>query len=323
MTASRGDLDLGELLGPDVTHYRDALAGKTPARPDDYGVRDPGAALVIDDERTRHTVYVRTVERFGEGLPDLASSCTDLALDPEICWDVCGYYLLLGVSWTAGRRELLAAYTARGGPDSKRLTYVLKQLLRDGGALRRRYNRAPLGELFKEDRDVELYLLRLAIRVGQARGASQEDMLREWGLGYQPRVRADEALEGSRDKGIKIGTDAMADTRDPITDYEWWLEDWGWYGLNLWHVPVRAGEILAEWQRLLAAEFSGRGMRVRFAVGLGSMTDESSGHTLHIGPNGSAIFFIHTEQPKPDMAIEAADGYRTALTSPRKENAHA
>jgi hypothetical protein len=320
VTTSRGDLDLGDLLRSDVTHYRDVLEGKEPSRPPHIGEERRGIQAATPG---RSLVIVPDVERFGEGLPDLASSCTELEISPLICWDVCGYYAALGVPWTASRRELVDAYTRCGGPDSEHLTYVLKQLLREGGQLRRRYDRAPLGELFKEDKDVELYLLRLAIKLGRARGASQEDMLREWGLAYQQRARADEGLEGPRQKGINFDSD-RPEASDPITNAEWWLEDWGWYGLNLWVVPVRAGEILAEWQRLLAAEFSARGMRVRFAVGLGSASGEHSGHTLHIGPNGSAIFFISTtEQPKPDMAIEAAHGYRTALTSPRKGNTHA
>jgi len=316
MAASRGDLDLGELLGPDVTHYRDVLEGKAPARPAHIGEERRGIPAAAPGQQL--VVAGPSIERFGEELPALASSCTDLALDPEVCWDVCGYYLLLGVSWTATRRELLEAYTAAGGPDSERLTYVLKQLLREGGALRRRYDRAPLGDLFREDRDVETYLLRLAIKVAGKRGVSQEEVLQGWGLAYQKRVRADEGLEGPQERGIRFDTDAQADASDPAIASAWWVEDWGWYGLNLWQVPARAGEILAEWQRLLVAEFSSRGMLVRFAVGLGPVTESVSSQTLHIGPNGSAIFFISTtEQPKPAMAIEAANGYRTALTSPQ------
>ena len=316
MAASRGDLDLGELLGPDVTHYRDVLEGHAPSRPPHIGEERRGIPAGTPDQQL--VVAGTNIERFGEELPDRASSCTELVLDPEICWDVCGYYAALGVFWTATRRELLNAYTARGGPDSERLTYILKQLLREGGALRRRYDRAPLGDLFREDRDVETYLLRLAIRVADHQGLTQEEVLQRWGLEYQKRVRADEGLEGPQDKGIKFDKDAQLDASDPAIGAAWWIEDWGWYGLNLWQVPARAGEILAEWQRLLAAEFSSRGMRIRFAVGLGPVSGGSSCQTLHIGSNGSAIFFIHTEHPKPNMASEAADGFRAALTSPQK-----
>jgi hypothetical protein len=311
----RGDLDLGELLGDQVTHYREVLGGRDP-----MPVTPPvpaGQRQARGPEASAPTVYVPSVERFGEDLPDLASSCTELVVSPEICWDVCGYYAALRVPWTATRRELLEAYTALGGPDDEHLTYVLKQLLRDGGGLRRRYDRQPLGNLFREDKDVETYLLRLAIRVGRSKGVTQEEVLQGWGLAYQRRVRADEGQEGPGGKGISFDSGARHNASDPVTDSEWWLEDWGWYGLNLWQVPARAGEILAEWQRLLAAEFSARGMRIRFAVGLGPVTAEESGQTFHIGPNGSAIFFSHTEQPTPAMAIEAANGYSTALTSPQ------
>jgi hypothetical protein len=343
VASSRDDLDLGELLGPDVTHYRDVLEGRDPLPvcdplPDQRAGVPTGPAgrrLYVDRDPARPWEWqasesaaplqswgVPNIERFGEGLPDQASSCTELVPDPVICWDVCGYYAALGVPWRATRRELLEAYTAAGGPDSERLTYILKQLLRDGGALRRRYNRAPLGELFREDKDVELYLLRLAIRVGQARGTSQEDVLRGWGLDFRERVRADEGLEG-QEKGIRFDADAQPEDIDKATASAWWLEDWGWYGLSLWNVPVRAGEILAEWQRLLAAEFSSRGVRISFAVGLGLVSVENPDQSLHIGPNGSAIFFIHTEQPKPTMASEAADGYQESLTSPQKGTEHA
>ncbi|MFF7198214.1 hypothetical protein ACFZAM_31460 [Streptomyces sp. NPDC008079] len=68
------------------------------------------------------------------GRPDAAIISTSTALVPRvgvpvvIC-DVNNYYAALGVPPTASRRELMRAYTARGGQASPYLTYVFKLLL--------------------------------------------------------------------------------------------------------------------------------------------------------------------------------------------------
>jgi hypothetical protein len=309
VTVQRGDLDLGKLLGPDVSHYRDALAGRDPGR------RVQGVPVGPSSPEVR--VSGPYIERFGEELPELASSCTELDISPQFCWDVCGYYAALSVPWTATRSQLMEAYHHLGGPDDERLTYILKQLIRDHGEVRWNYDRQPLGAMFKWDRDVETYLLRLAERVADRNGVSQEEILQEWGLEYRQRHTPNEGVEGPQQNGLDYTPDEDQHT---VLDSDW-LGEWGWYGLNLLLVPARAGEILAEWQRLLAAEFSARGLRVKFAVGLGQMTEWSSGPDLHIGPNGSVIVFISAEQPNPSMAIKAADGYQSLPASQKEKHA--
>ena len=300
-------LDLGETLGEQAPHYRAALAGQdltvpvtrqsiAPPAPGDWVTPEPGQLWDAGPLQ---------IERFSAELPDVASSCTDLAVCPEICWDVCGYYRDLGVHWRATRWELLIAYNRRAGQRSPRLTYVLKQLLREGGAVRRRYDAMALGQLFLEDRDTELMLIRAADRAARKRDASAEDVLAEWGLNSyrkdqppgEPEAPAETALQaGDNDTVMATGND-------------WWLGDWGWYGVNIWQIPARAGETLAEWQRLLAAAFADAGMTVRFAVGLDPSLPACLTRTWPNGPNGSAIFFTGTEHPIPAMAAEAVREY--------------
>ena len=57
------------------------------------------------------------------------STCTDLALRPEVCWDTNRYYRTLGVHWKATKKELMKAYQALGTMPSAYATYAFKQLL--------------------------------------------------------------------------------------------------------------------------------------------------------------------------------------------------
>lgn len=287
MAATRGDLDLGSVLGTDAAHYRDMLAGQAAQLAVEPCPGEPGAS------------------RYSPDLPDLASSCTDLALLPEICWDVCGYYRDLGVHWQASRRELRQAYHARGGPDSPRLTYVLKQLTRDGGAVRRRYDLCGLGQGFLEDEDTWQDLKRQAMRIARSHNAAggreitEEEILAAMDI----RVRRKDQ------EAVMEALEAPAEQATYVTGNDPWLERWGWYGTNLWQVPAHAGKYLGEWQRLLAGELAARGIRTCFAVGLDPDLPAGRTRIWWNGPNGSAIFLTGTEQPTPESASMATDGY--------------
>ena len=105
--------------------------------------------------------------RAGAG-PAVFSTATALVPDPQVCFDVNGYYRELGVHWRAGKAELRRAYLARDGQCSERLTYVLAMLL--DPAIRRRYDRTPLGALFL-DQYVQAALTRRLLR--QANGDAE------------------------------------------------------------------------------------------------------------------------------------------------------
>lgn len=68
---------------------------------------------------------------------------------PSIAWDPNGYYRELGVSHRAGRRELREAYQRLGGQHSRRLTYILHQLL--DPEVRAAYDATPFGSVFLDD----------------------------------------------------------------------------------------------------------------------------------------------------------------------------
>jgi hypothetical protein len=68
---------------------------------------------------------------------------------PTIVWDVNGYYAELGVTHQATRAELKAAYQARSGWGSARLTYILRQLL--DPEIRAAYDSSRPGSVFFDE----------------------------------------------------------------------------------------------------------------------------------------------------------------------------
>src|SRR5258708_36308984 len=89
--------------------------------------------------------YGTRLARIGDG-PDWCSSSAGLAISPEICWDVCGYYALLGVTWTATKRELKEGALSHGGADDYQGNYAQRPLLDDDTPYF--YYRVPLGGVF-------------------------------------------------------------------------------------------------------------------------------------------------------------------------------
>jgi hypothetical protein len=77
------------------------------------------------------------------------ATAQELELWPTIVWDVNGYYRDLGVTHRASRAELKAAYQARRGWASARLTYVLRQLL--DPEIRAAYDSSRPGSVFFDE----------------------------------------------------------------------------------------------------------------------------------------------------------------------------
>jgi hypothetical protein len=126
--------------------------------------------------------------------PDTCSSSQELALSPEWCWDVCSYYRRLGLHWKATKRQIreaLVRMKATVGRGNGWLVYAAKQLLDD--AIRREYDRVPLGVLFLKDKDTEEMLKRAAQAAASAMAArgrpdvTPEDVLGDWGFTTGPR----------------------------------------------------------------------------------------------------------------------------------------
>ena len=289
MSGSRGGfgtpLDLEDVLGPQhLGHYRQALAGRDPVRP--YApVRQASKRDGNDPELTL----------WGSG-PDQASTCTQLALSPEICWDVCGYYAALGVHWRASRRELMQAYHELSGQENEQLTYVLGQLL--DREIRRRYDLAQPWDLFLDDRDVWAAFQDLATRIARRRSAQEGTEV------TKSQVLSDLGLETARYGEERPGGPERRDTPATVQKSLDWLEDWSWYTLGMNEPPEDASK-LGEWQRLLVAAFAATGRIVRFAVGF---HPGSSWQILRVS-DGGCIFLIGTEQPSPVLASKAVKGY--------------
>lgn len=111
--------------------------------------------------------------------PLLASTCQELI--PTYPVDVNGYYRELGIPSGAKptRKQLREAYQALDGQNSARLTAIFKLLLDDD--VRTDYNRRKVGDVLFDDLFSE-EINRSALATARQRGASQDEVLDEWGL---------------------------------------------------------------------------------------------------------------------------------------------
>lgn len=244
-----------------------------------------------------------------EGVPDrAASSCTDLAVLPEVCWDVCGYYRALGLHWRATRAQIVrAAVDLDPGRHDRRVAYATSQLL--DPVIRRAYDMMPQGGLFLGDRDVREQIERMAAMEASRRTAeagqpvAQGQVLGEWGFDKGvPEEEARERLAGQFRAGDS--PDALGSTLSS------WERGWGWYRLadpydDPYQDPPGDPAALEEWQALVAAALSARGIRMSFSVGTwpgpGPRQEWRDG-------NKPCIFFIGGP-PTQQKADEAARGY--------------
>jgi hypothetical protein len=241
--------------------------------------------------------------REGRG-PDMCSSSRAVALLPEICWDVCGYYRRLGAHWRSTRKQLREAYMASGaaaGSGRAPLAYALAQLL--NRAVRREYDLMPLGALFLRDAYTQELLKREAIRVAAGMYAqdgtevSAEDILEE--MGYS----------ASDQQAPAAGEQPEAPRPLPRPGRPWDAR-WSWYRLSAydnvsWRVPD-----LERWQLLLIRAFAEEELTVSFAVGL--HTGDGIDVRAAASP-GSLIIFLGRGEPTQQLARDAVDRARLAL----------
>jgi hypothetical protein len=236
------------------------------------------------------------------------STSVTLVVVPEVIWDANSYYRQLGFSFpytNITRKQMRLNFFDRDGLDSRRLTYVLKQLLdRD---TRRQYDRTPIGELFL-DSWVQDFLKDKAIREAQRRHAESgepvevDDVLAEWGLKAQSP--GDVESEGEAEYGEDADHPSPKDTSDspessdPSPKVIPW--DWAYYS---WRTQRDDTERLARWQQLLVSAFAARKVHYRFAVGfLGKQP-----HRYVLGDvDGHEVFFLgEDEEPTEELAAVA------------------
>lgn len=278
----------------DVSGYIDALGD---SRALGGRIKPPPPELVAQQQE-RQRQWDNTPHKVGYG-PAYASSCTTLAVSPEIIWDVNGYYRMLGFSAPykgITKADLRLAYHAQGGEDSVMLTRVF-QLLIDSEK-RHAYNCAPFGEQFLDEVQQQLLkdeAYREAARRSRDEGhtVSKDQVLDDWGLVFIP-----DEDPGAEDVGA-IGHDLV----DPFEDdFQLWA--WGYYQ---WGSHCTATARLAQWQGFLAAELSRQGVHMRFAVGFsGRRRTDSEWVTAVIGPH--LAFFIRED-------VEPTDGHAAAAVA--------
>jgi hypothetical protein len=259
------------------------------------------------------------ITREGSGEP-AASSCQELALLPEVCWDVCGYYRRLGVHWRASNKDIRLAYLAKDPANQDEpLFYAMSQLL--DPVIRRAYDLMPLGGLFLGDRDVREQIDRAAAFEASRRNAEawwagedyeaqerQQEVRREWGFEQVSQAEAEERLaDGQFRHGSS--SDALGSTLDT------WERYWAWYAMtdpyDEYSQPDAA--VLPAWQAMVAKALSRLGIRDRFSVGIWP------GHGVKMwhDSNKCCIFFLGRGEITQHMADVAAEGYaaRVSFTS--------
>jgi hypothetical protein len=287
-----GDVDLEEALGPHLQHYVGIMVSGA------AGTRT--ALLALGRSETPHGVLLRQ----GFGRPTRASSCGSLAPSPGWSWDVCGYYVILGVRWTATKGEIRRAYLAacmrNGGQQDERLTYVMAQLSDE--RVRRAYDMVPLGGLFPWDRDVEAQIKRAAAAEASRRMAEEgaevttDDVLEEMGFREPPPPPDDGDGEPAEEPSRQA---LQAASRGA------WANRWGHYVLSGPQGAPRADEALLEaWQGLVAAVLRERGIVMEFAVAQGH-----KGAPLVLRDSKEPCIFVTTTEDgiSPELAKTAVD----------------
>jgi hypothetical protein len=279
-----GDINLDEALGPHLRHYT--------------GIMILAAAdkfVILSSEPDAGTAD-GTVIRVGYGRPTRASACGDVAVQPSFVWDVCAYYLRLGVHWRATKKDLRLAFLAADPQQrNEQLLYCLTQLLDD--TVRAAYDRQPLGGMFLWDRDVMAAIKRTAAqeagrRMSEGGEATAGDVMGEMGFRELPR---EEAYEEARQEMRPQAPQA------PVSR---WAAQWGHYVVaGRYGVPEADQELLEAWQGLVAAALRERGITRPFAVAQGG---EDAPVVLR-NINEPCIFVITDKGASPQKAREAVE----------------
>lgn len=282
-----GDIDLDRALGPHLVHYVGVMvSGAADIRP---GALRPEHAVSLDG----------TLVRFSHGQPAQASSCGTVAVQPSFSWDVCAYYLLLGVRWRATRGEIRRAYVARcaragGQVQEELLTYVTAQL--SDPAVRRAYDMTPLGGVFLRDREVAAAIRRKASaeagrRMSEGEDITADEVMSEMGFQAAPPGHEQEEAGEPAERPAQPRTSR-------------WALQWGYYAVAGPQGVQQPDEaVLEAWQGMVAAALRERGVTAGFAVAQGP--GESPMVLRDI--NEGCIVFVTGEGASPQKAQEAVE----------------
>jgi hypothetical protein len=181
---------------------------------------------------------------------------------PTIVWDVNGYYAELGVAPGATRAQLKAAYQARQGWASARLTYILRQLL--DPEIRAAYDSSRPGSVFFDE-----YIARWFHDQSLRDSIAEEGRL----LTLDERIeRGQEELDLSKYMNKPYDLDKALPDEVPLS----WR--WGYYlyGAYAHNIPL-----LNQWQSLLLTAKSLKPPKL--CVGLLSTSDTRPVRLVLIG----------------------------------------
>jgi hypothetical protein len=271
-----GDVNLEEALGPHLQHYvMIIVSGAAGTIRHDFPLPDEDAPA-------------GSVIRLGWGNPPRASACGEVAVHPSFVWDVCGYYLRLGVHWTATKKELRLAFLLLDPQQQdEHLLYCLTQLLDD--VTRRAYDRMELGGIFTWDREVAAALRRRAAREAGRRTKEGQE------------VTADEVMD---EMGFPCQQPQQALPEAPVPSRSRWTAQWGYYLIVGPQGAPRADPVLLEaWQGMIAAALRERGISMAFAVGQG----QGDSPVVLRDINEPCIFVFNQKGASPQQAREAIE----------------
>jgi hypothetical protein len=222
--------------------------------------------------------------------PATFSTSLEIERSPTIIWDQARYYADLGVDPRADKRTIMRAYMARcaePGTDTRRLTYIVKQLLKP--EVRERYDNCPPWSLWF-DKYVMASVLAKINRDLAERAAMDPS---EW----EEAEKID--LSGYLDKPFQVTLDD--DSLDGHDD----APHWGW-GYYLQQSKCRDTTRLARWQEHLVRALGERKERRTLAVGFLGSHMECPWEVQVVG-NQVVVFLNESEQPSAALAREAAD----------------
>jgi hypothetical protein len=235
--------------------------------------------------------------------PSTFSTSVEIQRFPPVIWDTNRYYRDLGVEVRATRKELAQAYVEKDGQNSRRLTYVFKQLLDEDK--RRKYDAVPLGSIFYDLYVAEMHAALDAIYASEV-GASEEDQeagatsveeklkeyegqyVEDFGVQDQDEEELDSALSDLDNDG---NLSHPSDTVWPYTHYEWGR-------------VTGDEQRMQEWQRQLCLVLGSRKEVYEIAVGEHGLEDDP----VFVSAVGYRIvvFLRRDQQPSELLARQAA-----------------
>jgi hypothetical protein len=253
------------------------------------------------DQRIAHEVFGNMVASPAEATPSpqkefarsgsrptASSTCTDVAIFPEVIWDVNRYYRLLDLSFPfrpLTKKDLRLAYSAVDGQGSGQVTFAFKQLLNPD--IRQRYDKSSLGVLFPDVYVADEIKRRAAQVAGDRNKTGGEtdldEVLHEMGYEKDPSLSEGIAEEDS-------------DTPSLPPDY------WGW-SYFLWRSSKRDDHVMRNWQTLLIPFLRVHGVR-RFAVGF--MGKQPHPYATATVEDQFVVFLNEDEEPTLDLAARVA-----------------